>query len=276
MEQQTPPSRSLSKNEAQVMSRLELERPPFVDIQNLVDQLEWPRHKAKKTLSSLARKGWLQPLSGGRYEPLLAETGGVPLPNPWAALSAWPTPYYVAFQSAAYELDLTPDRPRLVQAAVKLGVRRPRGWRDVAIDLIPLLDLSLEGTHRETQHNKPIQLAGVEKVLLDGAAMPQRVGGVFGLARILARAAEKTDWDCLLELSVKSTHGGPAIRRIATLLTILDTPVPQQVVTFAEARSRARMDLGPRSIHGRAGVVVKPWLVRLNVSPEAIKEDVRR
>ena len=66
--------------------------------------------------SSLARKGWLTRTSRGRYETVLADTGGWALPNPWAALGTSGLRYYVGFQSAAYERGLTPDRPGAVQA----------------------------------------------------------------------------------------------------------------------------------------------------------------
>ena len=65
-------------------------------------------------LRRLAQKGRLQRVAQGSYEPLLADTGGIALHNPWAALAAWSAAHYVSFAAAAYELGLTPGRPAMI------------------------------------------------------------------------------------------------------------------------------------------------------------------
>jgi hypothetical protein len=53
----------------------------------------WPSTAVHDVLSRLQRKGWLRRTARGRYETILAETGGFAPPNPWAALSTWGQSY---------------------------------------------------------------------------------------------------------------------------------------------------------------------------------------
>src|SRR6266508_1042978 len=105
--------------------------------------LAWPSKRTREVFARLARKGWLRRHARGRYETILAETGGWAPPNPWAALSLWQQPYYVGFQSAAFEFGLTPDRPAEVQACVTVGAKRPHAWADVPIELVYLRTFTL-------------------------------------------------------------------------------------------------------------------------------------
>ena len=83
------PIRSLSKQEAQLVGWLEAERRATVTPDDVADALGWERPRIRKVLARLAEKGWLIRVAQGRYETVLAETGGFALPSPWAALSLW-------------------------------------------------------------------------------------------------------------------------------------------------------------------------------------------
>jgi len=143
------PARTLSRREAELVSWLEAERRPSVSLP-VKQTLDWSDSVARNTLSRLAKKGWLRRTARGRYETILAETGGWAVPNPWAALSTWAQRYYVGFKSAAYEHGLTPDRPGSVQTCVPTGAKRPRAWDDIPILLIylPKFDPAGSGSKR--------------------------------------------------------------------------------------------------------------------------------
>jgi predicted transcriptional regulator of viral defense system len=95
------PSRTLGEREGAVVAWLEAERRAVVSVQEVADAFAWPPASIRDVLSCLERKGWLRRTARGRYETILAATGGFAPPNPWAALNTWQQPYYVAFQSAA-------------------------------------------------------------------------------------------------------------------------------------------------------------------------------
>jgi predicted transcriptional regulator of viral defense system len=263
--------------EGAVMAWIEAERRQSVTPDDVAAVFGWPRHSIWYVLRRLAIKGWLRRTSRGRYETVLAETGGFAPANPWAALSTWGQAYYVGFQSAAYELGLTPDRPGDVQACVRFGAHRPRAWEDTPIALIHLRSFSLEGVERRDLHGWDVAVAAPEKVVVDGAAVQSRVGGVSGLARVVSRAAEDLDWTRVVEISETLARGRAATRRLAALLELLELPVPSALAERAEIRGRSRaLSLGDPHHHGLDGPTLERWGVIANVDLDGLREELRR
>jgi predicted transcriptional regulator of viral defense system len=271
------PTRSLSKQEAQVMSWLEAERRSTVTVEDVASVLGWKPTTIRKVLSRLAEKGWLQRVGHGRYESVLAETGGFALPNPWAALSLWQQPYYVGYQSAAYEQGLTSDRPGDVQVCVAQNARRPRAWEKFPIAFVWQRGFTLAGTFERQTHSFMVRFASPERLLVDGAARPSRMGGLPGLVRVLDRAREQVDWQKVVELSTEIPRGRPALKRLASLLTLLTAEVPAPLDRAAAAvPGEHPILLGEKRLHGSAGPVDRRYGVVRNVDPESLREEVRR
>ncbi len=270
-------SRTLSRREAELVSWLEVERPKSISLAEISDALDWPRKRAYDVASRLAGKGWLHRTRGGHYEPLLGESAGISVPDPWVALTSWKVPHYVALASAAFEHNLIPDRPGAVQICVPVGSTEPAGWRNLGITLVPRRAFRLDGSQLTQSHGVTVRLAGIECVLLDSATMPGRVGGVFGLARIVERGSERADWPRFVELAAKSSRGVAAARRIAALLEILGREVPPALAELAGVgKDASPIHLGSTRVHGRRGEVLPRWRVQLNVSPGALREEVGR
>lgn len=273
----TPPARTLSPREGQVLAWLESDRRPSIAIAEAASELGWSRKQTREVFARLARKGWLKRLARGRYETVLAETGGWVLPNPWAALSLWGQLYYVGFQSAAFELGLTPDRPGALQACVPVGAKRPRAWEDMPIELVYLRTFTLEGTEKRTLHGFPIVIGSAEKLLLDGAALPARIGGIFGLARVVGRALDRTDWERVAELGEKNRRGRAPLRRLAATVEVLGRPVPRDLADHAAAApGESPLYLAERRLFGSRGRRLDRWQVVANVDPDAVREEVER
>lgn len=271
------PPRTLSPREAELVSWLEVERPKSVSLAQIATALDWPKKRTYDIASRLAKKGWLHRTRAGHYEPLLGESAGILVPSPWIALTSWEVPHYIALSSAAYEHHLIPDRPGAVQVCVPVGTSRPRGWRELAITLVPRRAFQLDGSQLTEAHGVTVRLAGIERVLLDSATMPGRVGGIFGLARIVDRGADGVDWQRFFELAAESSRGTAASRRIAALLELLGHEVPPPLEKLAGAKKGDPLIyLGSTRIHGRRGEILQRWRVQLNVSPEALQEEVVR
>lgn len=259
------------------MAWLEAERRPVVSVAEVAAVFPWTRRSIRDGLSRLERKGWLRRTAQGRYETVLAETGGFAPPNPWAALATWRQPYYVGFQSAAYEHDLTPDHPAAVQVAVRVGARAPKAWAAVPIRLIALRRFSLDGVDEADGHGVRIALATPERVLVDGGALPGRVGGPHGLARIATRAMAIADWDRVVELAEGHPAGGAALRRLAAVLESLGVQPPAPLARAAAVRpATSYLYLGERRIHGTRGRRLTRWAVVDNVGSETLREEVDR
>ncbi len=272
-----PPARKLSGRGAQVLAWLEAERRPTVSVGQVQEHFGWSAGIVRNVMSRLARDGWLRRTAKGQYETVFAETGGWVAPNPWAALSTWQQRYYVGFQSAAHELGLTPDRPRDVQVCVPLGAKRPRSWTDTPISLILMRSYDGEGTDAATLHGFSVRLASLERILIDAAALPQRIGGLPGLARVLDRGADKADWETVVRLSRRSGRARAGLRRLAAMLEIHGRQVPNQLARVATALpGESPLFLGERRLYGAKGERIPRWQVVVNVNPVLLREELSR
>ena len=256
---------------------VEAERRATVTTDEVATALAWQRPTVAKVLARLAAKGWLIRVARGRYETVLAETGGYALPNPWAALSLWRQPYYVSFLSAAYELGLTPDRPGDVQVCVRAGARRPRAWAEFPIALVWQRRFNRLGANEQQMHGFAVWVASPEKLLLDGATRPSRMGGLPGLVRVLERAHRQTNWKQVVELAASSPGGRPALRRLAHLTTLLGVRVPSPLDRAARMRPDGHpILLGEKRLHGGGGKLDHRYGVVANVDADALREELRR
>lgn len=272
------PSRTLSSREGAIVAWLEAERRPVVSVDDVAAAFAWNRKAINQVLSALERKGWLRRTARGRYETILAETGGFAPPNPWAALSTWAQPYYVAFQSAAFELNLTPDRPGSVQVATPVGARAPKAWVGQPITLIAMRAFSLAGVAGYEHSGVQLKLATIERVLVDAGALPARVGGPQGLARIAARAEPNADWERVVELADQQPSGGVALRRLAATLELADADVPAELAIAADAAGAdaSYLYLGERRLHGTHGRRLRRWAVVDNIGADSLREETAR
>jgi predicted transcriptional regulator of viral defense system len=224
----------------------------------------------------MAAKGWLARVAQGSYEPLLAESGGVALPNPWAALASWRVSYYVSYGSAAYELGLTPDRPGAVHVCVRAGTRTPARFAQLPLTLVAQRHFSLAGSAPRPTHGFQVRIAGVERLLLDCAIRPSRVGGVIALGRIVYRARE-VQWPELVSLAREHPRGRAGARRLAGLLEVTGQPVPKQLAAFAsEELPKRPMLLDDARIYGWRGPTLTRWALVVNVPAEALREELHR
>lgn len=268
--------RTLSRREAELIGWLEAERRPHISLSEVQETLGWSNSVTRNTLSRLAKKGWLRRTAQGRYETVLAETGGWSVPNPWAALSTWKQRYYVGFKSAAYEHGLTPDRPGSVQICVPTGAKRPQAWADIPIVLIFLPKFDLAGTETRNLHGFEVCLGSSERLLVDGANLPGRMGGVLGLARVVDQAGGRVNWSTVVSLAAKSSRGRVTLRRLAALLEVLERQVPEPLAQAAIARpGESTLFLGERRTYGAQGERLSRWQVILNVERSTIHDEVR-
>jgi predicted transcriptional regulator of viral defense system len=269
-------ARTLGPREAAIVAWLEAEKRPVVSIEDVAQAFPWPPASIRGVLGRLERKGWLRRTARGRYETVLAETGGFAPPNPWAALSTWRQAYYIAFQSAAYERNLTPDRPAVVQVAVPIGAKAPKAWAEVPIALIALRSFSTEGVATEERHGVTVRLAGEEQILIDAAALPGHVGGPPGLARIASRAVDKANWSQVVALAQQRPNGAAALRRLAAIVELLGLEVPAPLAAAADGADESYLYVGERRVHGASGPRLPRWRVVDNVGAERLRDELRR
>ncbi|MGA2925673.1 MAG: type IV toxin-antitoxin system AbiEi family antitoxin domain-containing protein [Solirubrobacteraceae bacterium] len=267
-------ARPLSARESQIIGWLEEERPRLITASELTEVFGLPRARASDVLRRMAEKGWMQRVAQGAYEPLLAESGGIALPNPWAALAAWKPEHYVSFGAAAYELGLTPDRAAMIAVCVRPGTSRPERFSQLPIELVRQRYFSARGSGPREVAGVQVRIAGVERLLVDCALSPARVGGAIALGRIVDRALDEADWRQVVSLAEDHPRGHAAARRLAALLVVLERQVPEPLDRFASQSLPARaMPLDDRERYGWRGPTLERFGVVLNVTSSATAAD---
>ena len=99
----SPSARTLSQREAEVVAWLESERLRSISSREIAEHSGWPPQTVWHTVSNLARKGWLTRTSRGRYETVLADTGGWAIAESVGRVGDLRVALLRGFQSAAYE-----------------------------------------------------------------------------------------------------------------------------------------------------------------------------
>jgi predicted transcriptional regulator of viral defense system len=272
--------RSLSPRESQVVAWLELERPKTISNRDLADEFEVSPTLASDILRRMARKHWLQRVAQGHYEPLLADSGGWEATNPWATLSSWDGPYFVSYLSAAYVHGLTPERPYTVQICLPAQGVTPRRFEREQITAVNQRTFSTDFTELREQQGFLVRVAIPEKVVFDGAVTMRRMNGPIGFSRVLFRAAPELDWTLVIEMARSHKRGPATLRRVATLLDELETPVPSDVSGFiSDAGWNKYKPLDLDSGSSRRAAELPPigrWGIRVNVSTDAMREEIHR
>jgi predicted transcriptional regulator of viral defense system len=268
--------RTLGPREAQVLAWLETDRPAVIDVAAVSEAVGVSREYARTLVWRLERKGWLQRLTRGRYEPLLGESGGWSAPNPWAALDGWVRPHYVSFASAAHELGLTPDRPGEVQVATVHGAMLAPRMAQAGVRLVRLRRFTLVGSEQRQLHGHSVSIAGVDRCVLDSASHLDLAGGALGLSRMLARGQGSIDWERVVGMAGELPRGLRALRRAGALLEIIGVDAPPALRHAAGAPHRAPIPLDKGPTPEGDTTVLATWGVALNVSPETIREELQR
>jgi predicted transcriptional regulator of viral defense system len=121
-------------------------------------------------------------------------------------------------------------------------------------------------------------VATPEKVLSDSALVPGRVGGARGLARIATRAQDSLDWREAVRLIDAHPNGLAAMRRLAALLEVVETPVPEPLASRAAHPGQRvrRILLSDHEFDGSDGELLEPWNVIANIDAADLREELRR
>src|SRR5205085_4535800 len=229
-----------------------------------------PRTTAALRLRRLVRQGWIERLRRGLYlvKPLSAAPDQTAIPeDPWVLAREVFSPCYIGGWSAAEHWELTEQifRSTLVVTATPARKTELRvGGHDFRVFRVPRARLTA-GVVKVWRGPERVDVAGLERTILDGLRNPELVGGGRHLVQILRAYGEhqQSNFARLLDLA-RETASGAAWKRLGFLAERL-WPTEAKIIAAARRHMTAgyvRLDPGNRQ-HGK---LTKRWRLWINVS----------
>ena len=264
--------RTLSENEAKVVLDLEWRAQKTVTLAELRRAFGASESYARYLAHRLVKKGWLERLRPGLFQLVPADRGreGVADTHPLSAGAVLVAPYFFSFGTACTHHGLTEQTFAEVYLACQQ--RRPpetiRGKRYV-FAYVP--QHRFFGFKETAVLGERIQMATIERALLDVLDRPRFAGGIGEVSRIAGRAAPRVSWDALLELARKWSSSA-LVQRLGYFLDLHGADVPDSVrsALLALVPAQSKIQLGSRRKWGTTGKLVRPWNVAENVPRDVL------
>lgn len=240
----------LSRREALALTRLASNNRTIITIRDIQDAIDVPYDDAKKIANNLVHKQWLDRLKRGTYLiiPLAAGETGEYTAHEFVIASHLADRMYISYWSALNYHGLTEQVPMTVFAATTEQVP-DREIHDVTYRFVTLTDTKFFGAEPVAIDAQQVDVATVEKTLVDCADHPEHCGGIGELAKGVAAADLETTRlsDYLLRLG-----NGAAIKRIVYLADCLDIELAQReelVAAFTTGYSKLDPTRGDEGRH---------------------------
>lgn len=264
--------RTLSRNEARVVLDLEWRGQQTITLAELRDMLDASEGYARLLAHRLVAKGWLERLRPGLFQLVPAERGteGVADTHPLTAGAALVDPYFFSFGTACTHHGLTEQ----VFAEIYLACqqhRRTATVRGTRYVFAYVPQHRFFGFAPTAVLGQTVQMATIERALLDAIDRPRYAGGIGEVSRIAARAAARVSWDAVLG-AARGWGSSALVQRLGYLLDLHSIDVPAEVreALLELVRPHSKIQIGPRRRWGTSGRLVQPWNVVENVPHDVL------
>jgi predicted transcriptional regulator of viral defense system len=264
--------RTLSRTEAKVVLDLEWRNQKTITLAELRQTLGASEVYARKLAHGLVKKGWFERLRPGLFLLVPAGRGreGVADTNPLAAGAVLVSPYFYSFGTACTHHGLTEQVFSEVYLACQEH-RRPETIRDKRYVFVHVSERRFFGFEEIAVLGQVVQMATVERAVLDAIDRPRFAGGIGEVSRIVSRAAAKVSWDELIGLARK--WGSSAlVQRLGYFVDLhgVELPDPVRNSLLELVRPKSKIQLGSRRRWGSSGKLVRPWNVIENVPRDVL------
>jgi predicted transcriptional regulator of viral defense system len=264
--------RTLSENEAKVILDLEWRGQKTVTLADLRQELGASESYARYLAHRLVKKGWLERLRPGLFQLVPASRGreGVADTNPLAAGAVLVSPYFFSFGTACTHHGLTEQAFAEVYLACQQR-RRSETIRGKRYVFVYVPHPRFFGFEEINALGQPVQMATVERALLDAIDRPQFAGGIGEASRIAARAATKVSWKEILELA-RRWRSSALVQRLGYFLDLhgVELPTTTRSALLALVRPQSKLQLASRRRWGTTGRLIVPWNVVENVPRDVL------
>jgi len=264
--------RTLSQAEARVVLDLEWRNQKTVTLAELRAGLGASDSYARKFAHRLVQKGWLERLRPGLFRLVPADRGreGVADTHPLAAGAALVQPYFFSFGTACTHHGLTEQAFAEVYVACQER-RRPEIIRGKRYVFVNVSKDRFFGFAETQVLGETVQMATVERALLDAIDRPRFAGGIGEVSRIAARAASRVSWKVLLEL-VRKWRSSALAQRLGYFLDLHGVAMPEDAhrALLELVLPQSKIQLGSRRKWGTTGRLARPWNVVENVPRDVL------
>lgn len=217
----------LSTRESRLLSRLASEGHEIISIDDIETTLEIAPSTAREIASRLAEKGWLDRILPGRYLiiPLAAGETSVYTTHEYLIATHVADPMYVGYYSALSHHGLTEQVPRTVYV-VSPTRAQSQEIHGVPYRVVTVTRGKFFGYEPTSIEGTSVNVADLEKTLVDCADHPEYCGGIRELTNAMVAAEEQgCSWTTIGEY-LQRLDNGAAIKRIVFLADQLDIALP--------------------------------------------------
>ena len=216
----------LSRREALALTRLASQNRNIITISDIQDAIDVSYDDAKKIANNLVHKQWLDRLKSGTYliVPLAAGETGEYTAHEFVIASHLADPMYISYWTALNYHGLTEQVPMTVFAATTDQVP-DRNIHGVGYTFVTVTAAKFFGYDSLAIDAQQVNVASVEKTLVDCADHPEYCGGIGELAKGLAAADLESA--ALAEYLLRLGNGA-AIKRIVYIADLLEIDLGQR------------------------------------------------
>ena len=267
--------RTLSGLESKLVMKFEWQRRSLLTPADVRKHLRCDEATAWKLLHKLERKRWFERIQRGLYLFIPAERGerAIPPLNPFLVAGRLLEPYYLSYATAAAHYGLTTQmRPVIFIAATKR--KKQLKWRNSTFKFVTLSAKKFFGYTTSKVQDTDVQIAELEKAVVDCLDKPRYAGGIGEVAMILHAALRKADRAKLVDYATRMGSSA-LIQRLGFLSDVIrerfEEGLSRQFTsTLWKHVGRSLIYIAPTASFGYKGAFNKTWRVVENVPREQL------
>jgi len=262
--------KGLSSREARLLSTLSSEGKRIISVADVQATLKYSYDNARRMVSDLMEKSWLERIAKGKYLiiPLEAGEKAIYTEHEFLIASELVNPYYIGFWSALNFHGLTEQVPFTVFVATTKR-RSPVGIHNIKYRFVTLVKQRFFGFKEYSIAGKLARISDPEKTIVDSLSHPEYSGGVEEIAKALRNGEDTISPVRLIEYASRLRNGA-VLKRLRYLLYITGyNPSPKLKNRIEKNLTTGFPILDPSG--PAKGRYSRKWMLRLNIPEDRLK-----
>lgn len=267
--------RTLSGNEAKLILQLEWEGKTYFTAQEVIQNLHCSKNYAYFLIHRLKEKAWIEPVERGKYLLISAMRGKKPVPdmNPYIVVKILNEPYYFSYRAACLYYGLTTQVPSVVHIALLRQKARLK-LKNMEFRFVKLARHKFFGWKRVKLFGEEVNMADLEKTILDSLEHPDLAGGIEGVARAIFKAKDRLHYQKLKKY-LGEMKSSTLSRRLGLILESLNIPIPEKLEKFLLKQvKKDKAYLASPGRWGKKGKLNTKWNLIENVSHRDLLSEI--